>query len=1174
MMMDHNVQRRLWPAVLVIGVLTGVLLLFSTRASANPNSTITVTSPNGGEAWAGGQVYPVTWTTTGGPFASNPITLTVSWDGGVTWQPVAIAQPNTGSYSWLVPAVNEPAVRVRVAATEQNGNVISDASNGNFVVDSLIQVPGGLAGNPAGVWTNVNAFTLSWVNPPDLSGIVGAYYKLDEEPTAPTDGTYVATTTPIIHNITMPGDGRHSIYLWLKDRAGNVNPAQRNALLNVFWFDGTAPTTRAALSGLVGTNGWWRSTVTVNLTATDPEPGAGVTTIYHQLDDQAVQTTTTFAVSAPGEHQLRFWARDAAGNNEVAQTVPIRIDTVPPTSQATIDGTPAPTGWYVRPVTVTLTASDDRSGVAGVRYRLDQTSWITGTLVPITSDGNHVLEYQAVDVAGNAQAIQSLPIPLDATPPTTAYQYDPTTIVGDNGWYRSPITITLIPTDLVSGVNQTQYRINNGSWQTGIQFVLSDQGEHTVEFFSTDVAGNIETPFPVVFKIDSVAPVAPPPPTTTPGTWSPQNNFGFVWSKPNDRSGIAGAYYKIGSAPAANLDGTFTDLQVVTGIQVPNQGSFDLYVWLRDGAGNVDYTHTTRVVNAFRYDATPPASTVSLSGVAGDNGWFRSPVTASLSVSDVLSGPNLTAYRLNSGPWQTGHTLLISEDDKHTLNYYSTDMAGNVETTHTATIRVDTAAPSQPQQVGLSPSSWTPVNNFVVAWESPLDLSGVAGIYYKFDQPPGAPYDGIFLPGYNFTSGVQAPGEGEHTVFIWLKDQAGNADHTQRVVLPNAAHFDATSPATQISVNGTQGQNDWYIGPVGINLLSSDGGSGVARTQYRINGSAWMTGTQFTIGFDGQHLVEFRATDVAGNVEPLRSATIKVDLTPPVTRITELAPTQLLRTFTIRWQGQDRPGSGVATYDVQVRAGRNGAWTNLLSGSTATSATFTGERGQTYYVRVRARDQAGNVRPFTAGNGDAATYINGVANSGFESANFNSWTTSGELPTSIVPPPAPAPPGAGSYSASLGSSAYGQSPPTNPTVPVGSAILTQRVTLPAAGDWPVIRLNLRYRMYTYDVMWSDYFQEYIDTFDVYVLSSSGTELAHLLRDGNRDRSLIGPGLPVVDLGWKEVSFDITQFAGQTVQIAMANSNRRDQIYNTWTIVDNVTITTPVRRVAFLPAVRE
>ncbi len=62
-MIDTDLRRRGWFGVLGIGMLTGILLLLFTRVSANPNSTITLVSPNGGEAWAGGQVYSVVWTT-------------------------------------------------------------------------------------------------------------------------------------------------------------------------------------------------------------------------------------------------------------------------------------------------------------------------------------------------------------------------------------------------------------------------------------------------------------------------------------------------------------------------------------------------------------------------------------------------------------------------------------------------------------------------------------------------------------------------------------------------------------------------------------------------------------------------------------------------------------------------------------------------------------------------------------------------------------------------------------------------------------------------------------------------------------------------------------------------------------------------------------------------------
>jgi RHS repeat-associated protein len=65
-------------------------------------------------------------------------------------------------------------------------------------------------------------------------------------------------------------------------------------------------------------------------------------------------------------------------------------------------------------------------------------------------------------------------------------------------------------------------------------------------------------------------------------------------------------------------------------------------------------------------------------------------------------------------------------------------------------------------------------------------------------------------------------------------------------------------------------------------------------------------------------------------------------------------------TFLVEWSGTDG-GSGIASYDVQVKAG-DGAWQNWQVGTAETSADYTaGENGQTYCFRCRARDQAGNV---------------------------------------------------------------------------------------------------------------------------------------------------------------------------------------------------------------------
>ncbi len=89
----------------------------------------------------------------------------------------------------------------------------------------------------------------------------------------------------------------------------------------------------------------------------------------------------------------------------------------------------------------------------------------------------------------------------DVTPPVTT-----ATLEGDMSGdvYTSDVTVTLSATDSGSGVNYTMYKIDGGSWTTytATPFVVSGNGEHTVAFYSADIAGNIETEKSVVFTIE------------------------------------------------------------------------------------------------------------------------------------------------------------------------------------------------------------------------------------------------------------------------------------------------------------------------------------------------------------------------------------------------------------------------------------------------------------------------------------------------------------------------------------------------------------------------------------------------------------------------------------------------------------------------------------------------
>ena len=113
-------------------------------------------------------------------------------------------------------------------------------------------------------------------------------------------------------------------------------------------------------------------------------------------------------------------------------------------------------------------------------------------------------------------------------------------------------------------------------------------------------------------------------------------------------------------------------------------------------------------------------------------------------------------------------------------------------------------------------------------------------------------------------------------------------------------------------------------------------------------------------GGRAQDEVTFVYQDRDGN--PLAAVNPR-DCTPPTSSVDPLPPWVETPAFTVTWAGQDA-WSGIAAYDVQVRDGYEGGWTGWLTGTTATSGTFTGIHGHTYFFRVRARDQAGNQEPF------------------------------------------------------------------------------------------------------------------------------------------------------------------------------------------------------------------
>lgn len=99
-----------------------------------------------------------------------------------------------------------------------------------------------------------------------------------------------------------------------------------------------------------------------------------------------------------------------------------------------------------------------------------------------------------------------------------------------------------------------------------------------------------------------------------------------------------------------------------------------------------------------------------------------------------------------------------------------------------------------------------------------------------------------------------------------------------------------------------------------------------------------------------------------------------IDKTAPDSAVAPLAASQSSPTFTVSWAGTDA-GAGIATYTIFVSRD-NGAYSAFLTGTTATSAPFTGQAGHTYSFYSKATDLMGYLEQAPA-QADATTVVGG-----------------------------------------------------------------------------------------------------------------------------------------------------------------------------------------------------
>lgn len=154
--------------------------------------------------------------------------------------------------------------------------------------------------------------------------------------------------------------------------------------------------------------------------------------------------------------------------------------------------------WYDSDQDVTLNAEDEESGIQNTYYCIDQSDECdprqdgqkyNGPFA-VSEEGINFVRYNSKDRVGNIEDTHSKTIRLDFTEPVTSDNYP-------GGWQNTSVTVGISCEDPeepdASGCDTTELcKGNSCGLSQGTSATFSTEGQNTLRYRSTDVAGNTE----------------------------------------------------------------------------------------------------------------------------------------------------------------------------------------------------------------------------------------------------------------------------------------------------------------------------------------------------------------------------------------------------------------------------------------------------------------------------------------------------------------------------------------------------------------------------------------------------------------------------------------------------------------------------------------------------------
>lgn len=280
------------------------------------------------------------------------------------------------------------------------------------------------------------------------------------------DATSGAVDASISKTVSTDGENQ-SVTGTCKDNAGNTAQDTQNSI-NI---DTTKPVISGSATPAPNGAGWNNTDVTVSFTCDD----TGL--VQSGIDSNTVAGDT---LSSDGQNQSvtnSGECTDKAGNTADGATVNgINIDKTNPETTISLAGTVGDNNWYTSNVVVTLSPSDNLSGLNSTEYSTDGSTWNVYTEpFTISTEGATTVSYRSTDNAGNIEDTQTQDLKIDKTAPTLNPTVTPNPVL-----LHGSATAVAGATDAISGIAS----------QSCGAVTTNTVGSHSVNCTATDLAGN------------------------------------------------------------------------------------------------------------------------------------------------------------------------------------------------------------------------------------------------------------------------------------------------------------------------------------------------------------------------------------------------------------------------------------------------------------------------------------------------------------------------------------------------------------------------------------------------------------------------------------------------------------------------------------------------------------